>query len=251
MLFAITVLIGWVLGAPALAQVPSAEQVRSVPAVGPVFYPSAVGVGPAAGFPHFCTASVVHSPSKDLVVTAGHCVFGVGAGIDFAPGAHDRTVPHGVWSVTQIYVDPSWISSFDPRHDVAFLRVISTSGQKLEDVVPGRPLGMPRTGQPVRVTGYPMGAGGRPITCVVPLLDVHGYSGVGCRGFGAGTSGGPWVQHGRVVGVVGGLEQGGCAPDVEYSTPFGADVRALFRRAVRGGLGDVVPVGFTANTEDC
>ncbi|MCW2857913.1 MAG: serine protease [Marmoricola sp.] len=240
---------GAVQGAGAtVPPLPVALQVETVPATGALFYPSALGLVPLLGGPHFCTASVVDSPTKDLLVTAAHCVFGTGALIEFAPLLHDSALPAGVWDVTKIYIDPSWTTSFDPRHDVAFLRVAPHGSTRVEDLVGGHPLGSPTAGQPVNVSGYPMGSGGRPITCTAPLTLVDGFSGIGCAGFGSGTSGGPWVQNGQVVGVIGGLEQGGCSPDVEYSTPFGADVRALFARAVAGGPGDLVPIGFTANS---
>lgn len=227
--------------------VPTAHQVQTVPATGALFYPSVLGLVPTLGGPHFCSASVVSSPTRDLLVTAAHCVFGVGPTIEFAPLLNDANLPGGVWSVTKIYIDPAWKKSFDPKHDVAFLRVAPRGGKKLEDVVPGNVLGTPQVGTPVDVSGYPMGSRGRPITCNAPLADVDGYSGIACRGFEDGTSGGPWVQGGRVVGVIGGLEQGGCSADAEYSTPFGPAVHSLFARAVAGGAGDAVPIGFTAN----
>lgn len=236
--------------APAQADdpaVPQAQSVTTVPATGALFYPSVLGLVPTLGGPHFCSASVVDSPTKDLLVTAAHCVFGAGPVIEFAPLLHDAALPAGVWSVTKIYIDPAWKKSFDPKHDVAFLRVASRGGKKLGDVVPGHPLGTPVAGTPVKVSGYPMGSRGRPVTCTAPLEAVGVYSGIRCGGFEGGTSGGPWLQGGKVVGVIGGLEQGGCAPDVEYSTPFGASVEALFARAVAGRAGDVVPIGFTAN----
>lgn len=227
--------------------VPQAHPVQTVPATGALFYPSVLGLVPLLGGPHFCSASVVHSASRDLAVTAAHCVFGTGALIEFAPLLHDAQLPAGVWEVERIYIDPAWAKSFDPRHDVAFLKIAPRGGKKLEDVVAGQPLGHPQAGRPVTVSGYPMGSRGRPITCTAPLSLVSGYSALRCSGFGNGTSGGPWVQSGHVVGVIGGLEQGGCAPDMEYSTPFGASVVALFGRAVSGGRGDVVPIGFAAN----
>lgn len=238
------------LGAPASAEpteVPQAQTVETVPATGAIFYPSVLGLFPLLGFPHFCSASVVDSPTKDLLVTAAHCVFGTGPTIEFAPLLHDAALPAGVWSVTRIYVDPAWTKSFDPRHDVAFLRVAPRAGKRIQDVVGANTLAAPQVGAPVTVSGYPMGSKGRPVTCTALLADVDGYSGIGCRGFGDGTSGGPWVQDGTVVGVIGGLEQGGCTEDDEYSTPFGAAVQALYARAVAGGKGDTVPIGFTAN----
>ncbi|NEB78851.1 trypsin-like serine protease [Streptomyces sp. SID14478] len=228
-------------------EVPAAHSVETAPATGALFYPSVLGAVPKLGGPHFCSAGVVDSPSRDLLVTAAHCVFGTGATIEFAPLLHDSELPGGVWSVTDMYIDPAWKKSFDPRHDVAFLRVAPHGGKKIEDVVPGLPLGTPRAQETVTVSGYPMGSRGRPLTCDAPLEQGDGYSGIHCTGFGSGTSGGPWVQNDQVVGVIGGREQGGCAPDVEYSTPFGDDVRSLLERATAGGTGDLVPIGFTAN----
>lgn len=241
------VLLGFVTPQSALADEPVAHQVETVPATGALFYPSAFGVVPHAGGPHFCSAGVVASPSRDLLVTAAHCVLGPGVLIEFAPLLHDAELPQGVWTVTDIYLDPAWQQSFDPRHDVAFLRVAPLDGKKIEDLVAGLPLVAPRVGEPVTVSGYPLGVRGRPLTCTAPLTTVADGSAIHCNGFGDGTSGGPWVQNGRLVGVTGGPEQGGCAPDVEYSTPFGPDVQALLTRAAAGGKGDVAPIGFTAN----
>ncbi len=241
------VLLGLAAPQPAQADEPAAHPVEMVPATGALFYPSVSGVVPRLGGPHFCTAGVVASPSRDLLVTAAHCVLGPGVPIEFAPLLHDTELPQGVWTVTDMYIDPAWQRSFDPRHDIAFLRVAPRAGKKIEDVVAGIPLVEPRAGGPVTVGGYPMGSGGRPLTCTAPLEIVADGSAIHCSGFGDGTSGGPWVQNGRLVGVIGGPEQGGCAPDVEYSTPFGPEVPALLRRAAAGGKGDVVPIGFTAN----
>lgn len=63
-----------------------------------------------------------------------------------------------------------------------------------------------------------------------------------------GVSGGAWVQRNHVVGVVGGLQQGGCSPNVAYSAPFGGAIRHLWQRAQAGGPGDVVLPGFLANS---
>lgn len=224
----------------------SATPVETVPATGALFYPSAFGVVPRLGGPHFCSAAVVSSPSRDLVVTAAHCVFGPGALIEFVPLLHDAELPAGVWTVTDMYVDPAWQRTFDPAHDVAVLRVAPRGGTTIEDVVPGLAPAAPRAGEPVTVSGYPLGSGGRPITCTGPLAAGADGIALDCAGFGAGTSGGPWVQDGRLVGITGGHEQGGCA-EVEYGTPYGPAVQALLDRAAAGDRGDVLPIGFTAN----
>src|SRR5690349_2511447 len=75
---------------------------------------------------HYCTASVVDSPTRDMVVTAAHCVAdGDGSpprtGMSFVPGYHDGTAPFGVWTVATATVDPRWQEGADPARDVAFL----------------------------------------------------------------------------------------------------------------------------------
>ena len=63
-----------------------------------------------------------------------------------------------------------------------------------------------------------------------------GYPAIDCTGLADGTSGGPWLTSGAtvaptVVGVVGGLQQGGCSADTSYSAPFGTGITALENRA--------------------
>jgi len=239
--------VAFLAGGPVGASTPVATTVESVPAVGALFFPSVAGLLPALHAPHFCTASVVDSPRGDLAITAAHCVYGAGPTIEFAPGFHDNLAPHGIWSVRRIYVDPSWKRHQDPAHDVAFLQLAPRAGRQIESVTGGRPLAAATTGQPVQLVGYPMGSGGRPITCTNALYATQGFSTMDCAGFKDGTSGGPWIQSGKVVGVIGGYEQGGCSGSTSYSAPLGSDAMALFQRAAAGGAGDVVPVGFLAN----
>src|SRR5579875_3293232 len=47
---------------------------------------------------HFCTASVVHSPNENLLITAAHCVWQRSPGsMVFVPGYHAGVSPHGRW----------------------------------------------------------------------------------------------------------------------------------------------------------
>ncbi|MFN2559977.1 MAG: serine protease [Jatrophihabitans sp.] len=230
-------------GVPAAAAVPTAQTVTSIPSVGPLFFPSLLGLGPALGLPHTCSASVVHSAGRNLVLTAAHCVFGTGLGFEFAPGFHDGVSPYGVWTVQRVYVDPAWTASQDPQHDVAVLQVGPRSGQQLEDRTGAARLGVaPATGTPVTVDGYVAGSGGRPITCTGPVYYTAGFPSFDCAGYAAGVSGGPWLTGNHVVGVVGGLHQGGCTDSTSYSPAFGADVTALLARAESGAGGDVAPL---------
>jgi hypothetical protein len=238
-----------VAAAPAgAADPPAAAETAPVASVGPLFFPSVLGLFPLLRLPHFCSASVVHSSSRDLVITAAHCVYGTGPTIEFAPGYDRGATPYGVWDVRRLYVDPAWRATRDPRHDVAILEVAPRAGKLLEDVVGAHPLGVPLPGADVTVLGYRLGSGDRPLACTNALYLTDGYPTFDCTGYTDGVSGGPWLQDGSVVGVTGGLEQGGCGAVAEYSTPFGDDTAALLARAESGGAGDTAPVGWLANS---
>ena len=225
------------------APVPVARHVPSIPTVGPLFF-SALGLGPALRLPHYCSAGVVHSRGHNLVITAAHCVYGTGFGIEFAPGYSDGATPYGVWSVRRAYVDPGWKNDRDPQHDFAVLELAARGRRNVEDVTGSAPrLGSaPPAGSRVTVDGYLAGSGGTPITCTAPVYYTHGYPSFDCAGYADGVSGGPWLAGGRVVGVTGGLHQGGCTSSTSYSAAFGPDVAALLARARAGGPGDVVPL---------
>lgn len=243
--------IATLIGAVVCAFVPSSADAASTAYApdGVLFYPSVGGLLPALQAPHFCSASVVHSAGRDLVITAAHCVFGVGIGIEFVPGFHDGQAPYGVWSVTGIYVDPGWQSSQSAARDVAVLSVAPLNGRRVEDVVGGRTLAMPVVGATTTVRGYPLSAGA-PTVCTTQLSLTAGYPTATCPAGGMtdGVSGGAFAQGNAVVGVVGGLQQGGCAATVAYSSPFGAWTSQLFNRAQAGGAGDLVLPGFLANS---
>jgi hypothetical protein len=216
---------------------------------GVLFFPSVAGLMPALDLYHPCSASVVQSAGHDLVVTAAHCLYGTGATIEFVPGFHNGQAPDGVWTVSRLYVAPSWQLGQNPAADVAFLQVAPLNGRRIQDVVGARALGTPAVRAPVTVSGFPLQSNVASI-CTAPLQLTQGYPTVSCPSGGmvAGVSGGAWVQGGHVVGVVGGLQQGGCSPKVAYSAPFGAAARKLWQRAQAGGPGDLVLPGFLANS---
>ena len=215
---------------------------------GVLFYPSVAGLLPGLDAPHFCSASVVHSAGRDLVMTAAHCVYGIGATIEFVPGFRGGQAPYGVWSVSRIYVDPGWQWGQSPTRDVAVLAIAPLNGHQIEDVVGARPLGTPTVGVSATVRGYPMSVA-TPRVCTSTLILTSGYPTVTCPAGGMtdGVSGGAFVQRGRVVGVIGGLQQGGCTATVDYSSPFGDWTGRLLARAGSGGPGDLVIPGFLAN----
>ena len=210
-----------------------------VPDVGALFTASAGKLGT-----HFCTASVVHSASGDLAVTAAHCMSGVqGQQVVFVPGYANGKEPYGVWPVAAVYTDQDWQSSQNPDDDVAFLRLSDTKGVPVENVTGAERLG---TGWPspalVRVIGYP-GDADQPISCVNWAKSFSATQlEFDCDGYTDGTSGGPFLAgasgasgQGTVIGVIGGYEQGGDTSEVSYAAAFGAAVKALYQRAEAGG----------------
>ncbi|MFH9348265.1 trypsin-like serine peptidase [Kitasatospora sp. NPDC017646] len=184
-----------------------------------------------------CTASVVHSPGRNLLVTAAHCVqnqrVGVLDGLVFTPGYRNGYAPYGSWQVESITVDPRWASGDDPDYDVAFVTVRPADGRQVEDAVGGNPLGTGRgVGLAVSVTGYP-NVSDEPITCSVRTSRQSStQERFDCGGYTDGTSGSPWVTgDGAVVGVIGGYQEGGETPGTSYSVAFDQRVSDLYRKA--------------------
>jgi V8-like Glu-specific endopeptidase len=228
--------------ARAQAAQPAAAIFRGTPAVGALFVATGSGLGA-----HFCTASVVHSPKHDLVITAAHCLAGVASSpksVTFVPGYRDGVAPYGVWSATQVIVDNSWAASADPDDDVAFLVIAGRDANtEVEDVTGAERLGIgaPATSV-VQVTGYPISQE-RPVTCQSRASQFSARQmRFDCGGFTDGTSGGPFLVGvstatgaGTVIGVIGGYQQGGFTPDISYSPTFGPNIASLYQTAAAAG----------------
>jgi V8-like Glu-specific endopeptidase len=195
---------------------------------------------------HTCTASVVKSPTQDLLITAAHCVYGDGAGMRFVPGSVNGSAPYGSWTVTAAYVDPTWVTSRNPLRDVAFLRVgpqrVNGVVLTVQQLTGGNslirtPLNVGR----VSIPAYIAEVGGAPITCLAATYRSGTYLGFDCDGYANGVSGAPWLRGSTVVGVIGGLHQGGCSDNTSYSAPFDNATIATYQRAVSKASGDVLP----------
>lgn len=229
---------------------PSAATVDGYPAVGAVFNDD------NANGDHFCSGSVVHSATHDLVMTAAHCIDGDGSDLTFAPGYDQGAKPHGVWKVEKVYAETAWVTSQDPRDDYVLLKIApqSVGGTTLniEDVTGGYTLGTkPQAGAPMLVSGYNGGTDDKALSCAAKVSYSHGYPTFACHDFVGGTSGSPWIQatkdgHGHtrntIRGVIGGLNQGGCTEAESHSSPFTEQVFALLARAEAGGPGTYMPI---------
>jgi V8-like Glu-specific endopeptidase len=191
---------------------------------------------------HFCTASVVASPGRDLVMTAAHCVNdGRGhdkADIVFIPGYAHGATPYGVWTPRRVVVDSKWAHGSDPDYDVGFVVLNSRNGKNIQDVLGANEIAF-NTGfaHLVRVTGYP-NSDDAPVTCRNWTTE-HSTTQLrfACSGFYGGTSGSPWMtaEARQIVGVIGGYQEGGATDSVSYSVYLGDGIQRLYEEAQSRG----------------
>jgi V8-like Glu-specific endopeptidase len=199
---------------------------------------------------HYCTASVVHSPHRDLILTAAHCAPGTNTAFvpQYASGA--KRQPYGTWAVTQVYTDSRWTySGPGSDYDFAFARVQpDANGDRLEDLTGGNRLASALSYRnKVTVVGYAdedtdADPSGQAITCTTTTSQLadHDQLRIDCGGFYGGTSGSPWLlgynaltHTGKVIGLIGGLNGGGPDDRTSYSPRFGTAVQDLYARATR------------------
>lgn len=227
-----------------------------IPVVGRMFVMKAGGA-------YFCTASVVSSPGRNLVLSAAHCLLGTDARqVAFVPRYTAQTPqPYGMFPVlrdaagrSKVWIDPRYKSLGPDRGatlDVAFAQVgPDADGFPVEDVVGGNRLvtGAAYAQPRVSLIGYPASAA-RPRLCVNRTTKFTStdpaipgsFLRIDCTGYPGGTSGGPFLtrydkntETGDVIGVIGGWKTGGDTADTSYSSYFGKDVKALYDKAVAG-----------------
>jgi len=218
---------------------PTGSLFDGVPTVGALF--STTG-----GKAHFCTASVVLSVTRNLVLTAAHCVNGGKSGsgyrtnLAFVPGYHDGIAPFGTWAAQSILVAGGWQTSSDPNLDFAFITVgADAQGRQIQDLTGGNQLGVDRGyDHTVTVIGYP-NVTEQPVICgTISFQAMPSQLQFNCHGYPDGTSGGPWLidynpdtGSGTVIGDIGGYETGGNYEYTSYSPYFGAAILKLYVQA--------------------
>jgi V8-like Glu-specific endopeptidase len=150
----------------------------------------------------YCTATAVRGATRDLVVTAGHCVWAPGApqnwygSMVFVPGYRDGAAPHGVFPARAVVVPRAWAEQSEG--DVAMVVVDPAGGRRLADAVGAQPIAFDQpAGPPVTAFGY---SATRP-HLGQKLLYCAGSSAVDSRtreryvpcDMTGGASGGPWL----------------------------------------------------------
>lgn len=183
---------------------------------------------------HHCSAAVVRSAQRNMILTAGHCV---GDHAVFVP-MYDRTKPaaeqpYGIWPVDQWFRDKRYASdkSVNSDLDFAFATLKPNGTRRVEDAVGANTLARtPGLANTVTVVGYPM-TGRNPQDQAVRCPEVstaalphYHQMQITCAGMWGGVSGGPWFSAfdasgdtGTIIGNVGGFNGGG--PDVSPSDP--------------------------------
>jgi V8-like Glu-specific endopeptidase len=186
-----------------------------------------------------CSASALNSPSKQLVITAGHCVHEGAGGTwvtnwTFAPRYRSGSRPFGTFAAKQFRTFNTWISSSDLSRDVGMVTTWPLNGNKLVDVVGGNGLNWnwPKN-VAITILGYPQNANNGEIQqwCQGTTSDGGGGTiAIGCN-FNGGSSGGPWMMsfdnntgRGQTDGVMSTLDTAG----VNRASYFDDAVKAMF-----------------------
>ncbi|WP_090764523.1 trypsin-like serine peptidase [Nonomuraea maritima] len=204
-----------------IAPQPGGAGGRTPTASGKVFFVT------SDGQPHWCTGTAVQSQYRNLVATAGHCVYDITrdstlAKWVFVPGYSDGVIPSGLYVGKQAFSDYEFGVYHDFDDDYAFATVyngvIATAegepadAGRLGDRVNALGLAWSQPlGDRVDVFGYPAGAhpdGKRPysgerlessrgetVSAAVPGLPAEALVAVKSSFTGEGALGSSWILH--------------------------------------------------------
>ena len=95
-----------------------------------------------------CSASIVNSEAKDLLITAGHCVFGSLGGQVPGEGWHSNWTfvpdysynyrPFGTWYARQLWTKTAYINNQDEGDDIGAVLVWANNGQNITNLLGGQ-----------------------------------------------------------------------------------------------------------------
>jgi hypothetical protein len=162
-----------------------------------------------------CSGTVVNSPSKNIVASAGHCVWdtetGTGWGHDylFIPDDANNGAehPYGRWTANRVYTTQIFTkqatgtktstSGAGWAYDTSFLRMAKLNGRKIQSVTGGQGIAFGAPVSSVMQIGYPAappfsGKFERFCTSSTWTTGQYGDRGHPCRMTG-GSSGGGWL----------------------------------------------------------
>jgi V8-like Glu-specific endopeptidase len=187
-----------------------------------------------------CSGTALSTPSRSIVLTAGHCVLEAGITgrkLVFIPAYDHGQRPFGAFVAEKAYLMPQWRHSENPDFDVAALQVAPSPLGRLTEVVGGRRFVTGRSRESsFQIFGYPAAAldGEELRSC-----EAHGLGSdeLTNRLFGpptmpatcdmaGGSSGGAWIVDGQYVDGVTSYGYTG-SPDRLYSPYFGSSIGAF------------------------
>jgi V8-like Glu-specific endopeptidase len=166
----------------------------------------------SGGGAYVCSATVVDTPSKRVIFTAGHCEYDAGVWsthVEFVPGYHNGVRPYGKFVATKLYSTAGWVNNENFSYDVSVAVMGGT--QPVANVVGARGIkwNLPRQQQFVSF-GYPAGSpynGETLWSCPSAFrgLDPDTYNPqtqwITCNMTG-GSSGGGWIVQGAYLNSV-------------------------------------------------
>ncbi len=220
---------------------PAAKGVR---AHGKVFF--TVRGGSAAG-DYVCSGTAINSRKRNVVWTAGHCVYdaedGGGRSINFAfaPAYNAHDAPYGLWPAKTLATTRQWKRDTNLRYDLGAAVVRRRGGRQLQSVVGARGIGFnqPRD-QDFAIFGYPATL---PFTGEIEYSCASSNRGSDSPGVGgpntvrascdmtAGSSGGGWIAGRTLLSVTSyGYPT---EPGILYGPYLGRAAKKLYKR-VRG-----------------
>jgi V8-like Glu-specific endopeptidase len=208
-------------------------------------------VAVAGRFLFYCSATVVNTPNKSVVFTAGHCVNSGGPNPHwytrhwaFIPGYNHNRRPYGTFVAQELYSSAPWARSTNFNFDFAAAVLRRNGrGQRVAAAVGSRGFatGLARE-QLFDAFGYPAARGfdGQGLwECQSPYLrdDPHPEGagplpvGIACN-LPEGASGGGWVVNGNLLNSVTSFGYDDL-PDETYGPYFGQAAWRLYKKAGR------------------
>lgn len=212
----ILVLIALTGPAPAMASTPiageSSLRVAEAAAVETRTNGRIFGTDPAEGR-YTCSGTALSTPSRSIVLTAGHCVVENhrwGQHIVFVPAYDHGARPFGTFVASAVYTTKQWRRTENPDFDVAAIRVKPNRYGTLGDVVGDREWTTGRSRfASFQIFGYPAGAlqGESLRACDTKGLGsdslTNGFGGPptmpGICDMAGGSSGGAWIVDDRYI----------------------------------------------------
>lgn len=194
-----------------------------------------------------CTASVVTHHTKDMILTAGHCVYSTDSkafvtNFIFIPQYDEGSRPFGTWVARYLYAMSNWKSYGDLNSDVAIVLLNTSNSQHIQDVVGGQGISF-NNGHSGAVSsfGYPRNydSGETMTFCNATkyAASISGYTGDALSCFmNQGASGGPWFESFSSSALTGTQTSVNSfimdsTPNVMYGPYFGSAVQSLYQNA--------------------